>query len=71
MENVEYKVVVYNKLTNLEEYEYFGEEESEESMIKYAKEMADENTITSVWRYSEYVDNYGIQEDSVCVWESE
>jgi len=71
VENVEYKVVVYSKLTNLEEYEYFGEEESEESIIEYAKNMADENIITSVWKYSEYVDNYGIHEDSTCIWESE
>ena len=70
MGNIEYKVVIYSQLTNLEEYEYFGEE-SEESVIDYAKKMADENTITSVWRYSEYVDNYGIHEDSVCIWESE
>ena len=52
----EYKVVMYSKITNLEEYEYF---DNEEDSINYAKNMSDENTITSVWLNNE------------CIWESD
>jgi len=64
--NREYKVVVYSKITELEEYEYFT---NKKDSIKYAKNMADENTITSVWLY-EFDDEF-TEEYSECIWESE
>lgn len=60
----QYQVVIYSKITDLEEYEYFT---NKQDSIKYAKKMADENTITSVW-LCEYDENY---EDNECIWESE
>ncbi len=59
-----YQVVIYSKITDLEDYEYFT---NKQESIKYAKKMADENTITSVW-LCEYDENY---EDNECIWESE
>lgn len=47
-------VVIYSKITNLEEYEYF---DNKEDSIKYAKDICDKNTITSVWLNNE------------CIWE--
>jgi len=58
----EYKVVIYNIKTGLEEYEYF---EDEEESIAYAKIMVDENTKTSVW-LREYD-----EDGEYCIWESE
>lgn len=52
----EYMVVIYSKITELEEYEYF---DNEEDSIEYAKDMCDKDTITSVWL------------DNECIYESE
>ena len=51
-----YQVIVYSEITKLEEYEYFT---NKKKAIKYAKEMADENTRTSVWYFkSEKIDEF-------------
>ena len=60
----EYCVVLYSKITRLEDEEYFDDKNES---IKYAKKMADENTITSVYELI-YEENY---ESSECIWESE
>ena len=57
----EYQVIIYSEITKLEEYEYFT---NKKKAIEYAKEMADENTRTSVWCFkSEEVDEFCSMEE--------
>ena len=49
---MEYMVIMYNTLTKTEEYEYFS---NKNDSIKYAKDMVDENTITSVFKGKEII----------------
>lgn len=62
----EYKVVVYDKEFDYEEYEYFA---TEKKAIKYAKKMASDRLITSVWLCQfDFDEQY---ENIEMIWESE
>ena len=52
----EYKVIVYDKITNNEEYEYFT---NKKESIAYAKNMKDDNNSISVEKITyDYEDDY-------------
>ena len=48
----EYKVVIYDTKTELEEYSYYT---SKREAIKYAKEMYDDRTIAVVFDYHGHI----------------
>ena len=62
----EYKVVMYDTILKDEEYEWFT---NKKESIKYAKDMFNDRTITSVWLIEyDYENN---EENIECIWESE
>lgn len=62
----EYKVVMYDTILKDEEYEWFT---NKKESIKYAKDMVNDRTITSVWLIEyDYENN---EENIECIWESE
>ena len=62
----EYKVVVYDKEFDYEGYEYFA---TEKKAIQYAKKMASDRFITSVWLCQfDFDEQY---ENVEMIWESE
>ena len=52
----EYKVIIYDKITNMEEYEYFT---NKKESISYAKDIKDENNSVLVEKITyDYEDDY-------------